>query len=414
MIFKAYKYRLYPTSKQKILLSKHFGAVRWMYNYALDKKTKTYQTEGKNLSRFQIQSDLPELKKTDDFSWLKEINSQSLQAGLEDLDKAFTAFFRKQNSYPKFKSKRYNHHSFRVPQNTCVDFDNNRVSFPKFKEGMKCKLSRLFEGKIKSSVVSLTASGKYYISILVEQSNPEKVRTEICFDTTLGVDLGLKDFAIFSDGEKIPNPKHLQKSLSKLKRVQEKLSKKEKGSNNRNKQRIKVARIHEKITNQRNDFLHKLSTKLIAENQTIALEDLNVKGMSSSAKGSIEQPGRMVKQKSGLNRSIISASWSKFVNYLDYKAQWQGNNIIKIGRFEPSSRLCVCGELNKELKLSDRIWTCESCNTKHDRDILAANNIKMFALIKENKIPKDIRKSMPYRYGLALAKAGGESPMALA
>jgi len=400
-MLKAYKYRIYPNKSQMILLAKHFGSCRFIYNWALDKKQKEYELNQKNLSRFDIQKNIPIMKKTDEYIWLKEINSQSLQASLNHLDIAFTNFFKKRAKFPNFKSRHNNKQSFEIPQYVKVDFEKNKVIVPKFgKKGITCKISRTFEEEVRTCNISKNPAGQYYISILVENqlSLPPKVAIEA--DTTIGIDMGVKDFAIMSDGQKIDNPKHLAKSAKKLTKAQQRLSKKIKGSNNRAKARIKVARVHNKINNQRKDFLHKLSSKIVSENQTVCLEDLDVKGL-------------LMENESYTSKAIADCSWSDFMVMLEYKSDWYGKNIIRIGRFEPSSKLCSCGIKNDSLKLSDRIWTCQHCGAVHDRDVLASNNIRLFGLIKEN-IPLGQRKYTPVRYDSALAESEQESPKSLA
>lgn len=366
MILKAYKYRLYPTKEQKILIEKHFGCSRWIYNYALDKKIKSYQQQKKSLSRFDIQKHIPELKKSEETNWLKEVNSQSLQASLEHLDKAFTKFFRDKKGFPKFKSKNCNRQSFSVPQNGVVDFNKNKISLPKFKTPIKCKFHRLFNGKSKKVTISKTATGKYYVSVLVEVNEDFKKLKPISESQAVGVDLGIKTFAVLSDGNEIDNPRNLKKSLERLKTLQRKVSKKVKGSSNRKKAVKKLAILHEKVSNRRNDFLHKVSSKLVSDNNTICLETLTVSNMIKNHK---------------LAQSLSDVAIGKFNRMLDYKAKFNGVNIIRIGRFEPSSKMCNCGVVNKGLKLSDRKWTCENCGETHDRDKLAANNIKKFAFV---------------------------------
>jgi putative transposase len=366
-MLKTYKYRLYPTASQKVLMEKHFGACRYIYNYGLSEKIRSYQETGKGRSRFDIQSDLPTMKKEKE--WLKEINAQSLQHSLESLDKAFTNFFKDKKGFPNFKSKGKNRKSFSCPQHTNVDFLKGIVSIRKFRDGIRCIFSRTFEGKIKTSTVTKTPTDKYFISILVETDVMEPELKPIDESQAIGIDLGIKTFAVLSNGEEIQNPKFLRKSLLKLKRDQRKMSRKVKGSNNRNKQRIKVARTYEKVTNKRNDFLNKLTTKLVSEHNTICLEDLNVKGMIKNHK---------------LAQALSDVSIGTFNRMIEYKAKERGVNIIRIGRFEPSSKMCTCGTVNTKLKLSDRIWTCDNCNVTHDRDLLAANNIKRFAFLKNN------------------------------
>jgi putative transposase len=375
MILKAYKFRIYPNVEQKILIAKHFGSCRWLWNHTLDRKIKAYTKNKKHLSRFELQKEIPSLKKKKSTSWLKEINSQSLQSILEHQDKAFTKFFRDKKGFPKFKSKR-NEQSFQCPQSATVDFDAKELFLPKFKTGIKTVFHRKFEGKIKTVTIRQKASGKYFVSILVEVDIKEaKIKTPN-IKKAIGIDLGIKDFIITSDGEKISNPKYLKKSLKKLKRLQRWQSRKVKGSKGRNKSRIILARQYEKVTNQRLDFLHKITHELVCENQatSFCVEDLNVKGMMANHK---------------LAQAISDVSWSKFVELLQYKSKWHGKNVIKIGRFEASSKTCsVCGSVNKLLTLSQRHWTCRTCKTKHDRDVNAAKNILQFSFHTKNKQEK--------------------------
>ncbi|MDK2948971.1 MAG: putative transposase [Patescibacteria group bacterium] len=373
MIQRAYKYRIFPNKEQVELFEKHFGSTRFVFNWGLEKKIKAYQKDKKRLTCFDLINELTKLKKEKDFEWLNEVNSQSLQVSLRNLDNAFTNFFRKQNKFPNFKSKKHNKNSFQIPQHLKL---SEKLDIPKIKD-IKIIQHRKLEGKIKTATISKTTTGKYYISILIEQSKDLPKKDKIKDKTTIGIDLGIKTFATISDGRKIDNPKYLKKSERKLKRQQRWLSRKIKGSKNRNKQRIKVALIHEKINNQRSDFLHKFSYELTHEKQvsSIAIEDLNVKGMVKNHY---------------LARSISDVAWSEFKRQLEYKCDWYGKNLLVIGRFEASSKTCSCGVVNQDLKLSDREWTCKECKTKHDRDILAANNIKKFALI-----PQGLRKSTP-------------------
>jgi len=369
MILRAYKYRCYPTKEQEVLLAKHFGCSRWIYNYALDKKVKAYQTTKESLSRFTIQKDLPTLKRSEETSWLKEVNSQSLQASLENLDKAFTKFFRDKRGFPKFKSKHNNKQSFSVPQNGIIDFETNTISLPKFKTPIKCKLHRKFEGNSKTVTVSKTPTEKYFVSVLVEVNEDIPELKPIDESKAVGIDLGIKTFAVLSNGEKIQNPKHIKSSLKRLKKQQRRVSKKVKGSNNRKKAVKKLAVLHEKVSNKRNDFLHKTTAKLVSEHDTLCLETL--------------KPSNMIKNHK-LAQALSDISIGKFNEILEYKAKWNGVNILRIGQFQPSSKICTCGVINKELKLSDREWICQSCGEIHDRDELAANNIKRFAFSKNN------------------------------
>ena len=369
MILKAYKYRLYPTEEQKVLLAKHFGCSRWIYNYALDKKVKAYQTTKESISRFTVQKDLPALKKSEETSWLKEVNSHSLLASLENLDKAFTKFFRDKKGFPKFKSKHDNRQSFSAPQNGIVDFETNTLSLPKFKKPIKCKLHRKFEGNSKTVTISKTPTGKYFVSVLVEVNKELPKLKPIDENKAIGIDLGIKTFAVLSDGEEIQNPKHLKVALKRLKKQQRRVSKKVKGSNNRKKAVKKLAILHEKVSNKRNDFLHKVTAKLVSEHDTLCLETLKACNMIKNHK---------------LAQALSDISIGRFNEILEYKAKWNGVNILRIGQFEPSSKMCTCGVINKELKLSDRVWKCKSCGETHNRDLLAANNIKRFAFVKNN------------------------------
>jgi putative transposase len=367
-MLKAYRYRLYPNSTQTELLNKHMGSVRYVYNWALAIKTKAFQVESKTVSRFELDKQLTGLK--GELDWLKEINAQSLQASLRHLDSAYTRFFREKKGFPRFKSKKDNHHSFECPQNCKVSFANSTLQLPKIGK-VKAVYSRTFEGTVKTVTVSKTATGEFFASILVETTDTLPAKGPLVQSEAVGIDVGLKDFATLSSGEVIKNPRFLKKSLKKLKRLSRQHSKKKKGSNNKNKSRIRLARQHEKVTNQRNDFLHKTSTAISKRYGVVCVENLNISGMMKNDR---------------LARAIADVSWGSFISMLEYKCEWQGKHLVKIGRFEPSSKLCTCGTINRELTLKDRVWTCGSCGTKHDRDILAANNIVRFAFQKQNLI----------------------------
>ncbi len=369
-MLRAYKYRIYPTPDQEVMISKHLGCTRWLYNYALNKKVTAYQKDKTNISRFQLQAELPILKKQEDTEWLSEVNAQSLQAVLRNLDMAYTRFFKQKKGFPKFKSKHSNKQSFQIPQRTKIDWANSTITIPNIKT-VSIVLSREFKGDIKTVTISKTPTNKYYASILVDTDIKSKKKRKIKENSAMGIDLGLTHFATLSNGEKIDNPRYLRESLDRLKILQRRASKKVKGSENRKKANLKVARQHEKITNQRTDFLHKLTYELTHDNQvhTICIEDLAVSNMVKNHR---------------LALSISDAGWGKFRELLTYKCDWYGKNLIVIGRYEPSSKLCSCGELNKDLALSDRKWTCKHCGAEHDRDILAANNIKQMGLHPRN------------------------------
>jgi putative transposase len=369
MMLKAYKYRLSPDEMQREMFLKHIGACRFVYNWSLEQKIKVYEIDKKALTRFDLNNMLPALK--GEFEWLKDVNSQSLQQTNKNLDSAFKRFFREKKGFPKFKSKKNPLQSFGVPQNYKVDFDNNRVKLPKI-GWIKTKLSRSFEGILKTATVSMTATGKFFMSILVEDGKETPKKKSFGYDTTIGIDVGIKHFATLSDGSKIDNPRFLKSSLQRLKVLQRRYSKTKKGSKNRDKARLKVALQHEKIANQRNDFLHKLTTKLVSDNQAIAIETLNVAGMMKNH---------------CLAQAISDVSWGEFFRQLDYKSERYGKTLLRIGRFEPSSKICnVCGSINHDLKLSDREWTCVGCGALHDRDVNASINIKKFALQTQNLI----------------------------
>ena len=369
MKYKAYKYRIYPTKRQEVLIAKHLGCCRFLYNYALDKKVKAYQKDKTNISRYQIQAELPTMKKSEKYCWLSEVNSLSLQAALANLDSAFVKFFREKKGFPKFKSKKENRQSFSIPQNTRVNYDEGKVYIPKFKEGIKACFHRKFEGLVKTSVIIRTSTGKYYISILVEVNEVDAAPKPISENKAVGIDLGIKTFAVLSDGTEIQNHKYLKRSIKKVKRLQRSLSKKAKGSKNREKARLRLARVHERVCNQRNDFLHQVTHRLVANYDTICLETLSASNMVKNHH---------------LAQALEDIAINRFNTLLEYKAKEYGVNILRIGRFEPSSKMCTCGYINHDLTLAMRTWKCPVCGAVHDRDLLAANNIKRFAFNKLN------------------------------
>jgi putative transposase len=359
---RGYKAQLYPNEAQKILLTKHFGSVRWVYNWALEKCIKSYQQTKMKPSRYDLQALLPVLKKQTETAWLTEVDSHCLQDSLVPLDAAFKNFFSGMAGFPKFKSVRQKQ-KFTSVMAKLID---GGIQLPKFATTIKHRGLQEFIGKICFCTISKSRFGKYFLSVTVDDGQPLPVKQLVTEAGTVGIDLGLTYFATLSTGERIENPRHLKWSSRKLCRLQRQHVRKKKGSNNQNKARLKVARAHERVHSQRLDFLHKLSTRLIRENQAVAVEHLNVTGMVQNHK---------------LAKAISEVGWAEFIRQLKYKADWNGKTLLQIGRFEPSSKLCTCGIINRELRLSDRQWTCAACGTTHDRDILAANNIKWMALV---------------------------------
>ena len=347
-----YKFRIYPNDEQQPKLSKYFGCQRFVYNYFLNKRNERYlKNETSNYNKDS--ADLTTLKQ--EFTWLKEPLSQSLQQTLRNLDTAFNRFFTKKAKFPKFKRRR-DKQSFCIPQNTEVK--DRMLYIPKFKEGIKIKKHRAMEGDIINSTISKKPCGHYYVTITVERHISKHKRN----DKTVGVDLGIKDLAILSDGKRYKNIKSYRTLEGRLACLQRRHSKKEKGSANREKVRIKLARLHERISNIRSNHLHQVTSKIVSENQTICLEDLSVKGMLKNRK---------------LAKSVADVSFYEFVRQITYKAGWYGRTVIQIGRWYPSSKTCNhCGFVNQNLTLADRDWDCPRCDKHLDRDFNAAKNIE--------------------------------------
>ena len=369
-MLKAFKYRIYPNQKQAEMLNEHFGATRFVYSWGLEKKTEAYQQEAKTISCYDLINQLIALKVEN--PWLKTVNSQSLQSALKNLDNAYTRFFREKKGFPKFKSKHNSKQSFQCPQHCSVNWDSGTISIPKIK-GIKVKLHRKFEGEIKTVTISKNCVGHYYVSVLVENNKPLPLSAALKAEDAVGIDVGLSRFLTTSDGMIIDNPRFFQKSQKRLAYEQYKFSKMKKGSSNRAKQKKRIARVHEHVSNQRRDFLHKVTAKLVGESQatTFCIEDLSIKNMQKNH---------------CLAKSIADVSWGMFFDFLKYKCDWTGKNILDIGRFEPSSKMCsACGAVNKGLRLSDKEWLC-SCGAKHDRDRNAAENIRRMAFQKQNLI----------------------------
>lgn len=366
-MLRAYKYRIYPTDEQKVLFAKTFGCCRFVYNWALNLKITAYKEHKETLGNVYL-TNLMKSQLKAEHEWLSEVNSQSLQSALRNLDTAYTNFFHntKAVGFPKFKSRR-NRQSFLCPQHCRVDFATDTITIPKA-PNIPALLHRRFKGTVKTVTISMTPSGKYFASVLVDTNLQELSSGEKEINTAIGIDLGIKSLAVCSDGRTFDNPKHLNRKLERLAVLQKRLSRKQKESSNRNKARIKVARLQEHIANCRKDNLHKITYMLTHDSQvrTICMEDLNVKGMQRNHH---------------LAQAVSDASFGMFLTLLEYKCKWYGVNLIKIDRFAPSSKTCgKCGYIYKGLKLSERSWTCPDCGTIHDRDFNAACNIKEFGL----------------------------------
>ena len=367
MIHKAVQVRIYPSKEQEAQLAQSFGCARWWWNYALNKSIETYKETGKGLNRAALNAFLPPLKKSEDTIWLADCYSQILQATTLNLTTAYKNFFDKRAGFPKFRSK-HGKQSIQYPQNVKV-VDGN-IKLPGNIGIVKAKIHRPIDGKIKTVTVSKTPSGKYFASILTEVegiSTPLNTNENpnISEGKIYGIDLGLKHFAVVTDGEKVvlyDNPKHLAKHEKNLKRKQKKLARKQKGSKSRNRYRKVVAKVYERVSNSRLDFLHKLSYKLVSDSQAVIVENLHVKGMVRNH---------------NLAKSISDAGWGTFTNFLAYKLERKGGKLVEIDRWFPSSKLCSnCFYQVSDMPLDVREWTCPHCGTHHDRDGNAAINIR--------------------------------------
>lgn len=366
---RGYRYRIYPTDEQKVLMAKTFGCVRYVYNWGLALKQKLWEEENKNIGLYALQERMAkELKQENE--WLGEVNAQSLQYSLRQLNAAYDNFFKHGAKHPNFKSK-FGQQKFNCPQDCNIDFRKNLLEIPKFngKNAIRCKFHRKFKGRIKRVTICKECDGRYYATILVDDNFNALPPRPITEDTTIGIDTGIKSFAVLSTGEEIPTPHFSKNEKAHLARLQKSLSRKQKGSANYGKAKLRVARVHSRIKHKREDFLHKLTYRLTHENQVsqICVENLNVKGMT---------------QNHHLAYSIQDAGLGEFYRLLEYKCKWYGVGYRVIDRFAPSSKLChVCGYKKTDLKLSIRKWTCPECGTHHDRDVNAAINIKHIGLL---------------------------------
>lgn len=373
-MIKSYKYKLKPTIKQKHQLNMFFGCVRFIYNWGLNQKIQTYKQDKKTIGYVELAHQLTTLKQQEETKWLQECATVCLQQSIRNLDAAFVRFFREKKGFPNFKSKKKNSDSVKFIEGVHFNLSDWKVKIPKIGWTKLCK-NKPFDiesCKIGTLTVSRDKCGEYWCTIVVDDLQPKPSKTKIVLETAVGVDLGIKDYAILSDGTKYGKPKYLEKYSRKLAHLNKVFARSKNGSKNHEKLRMKLARLYRRIAYMRSDFTHKLSTDLVRRYDTICLENLNVEGMLKNHY---------------LANSIQSAAWSKFVRQLEYKADLYGKNVVFIGRFEPSSKTCSkCGYINSELTLQQREWTCPQCGEHHDRDVNAAINIRDFALHRQNLI----------------------------
>ena len=370
---RAYKYRFYPTDEQKCILARTFGCCRYVYNWALRLRTDAYYKENKRLYYNDLSAALTQLKKQEATCWLADVSSVPLQQALRHLDHAFLNFFEGRAKYPAFKKKRNRQSA--TYADTAFKWDSGQLILAKMTAPLSIVWSRPLPQGSKPSTVTVTqdCAGRYFVSILIE----EEIKLHEPCEQSVGADLGLKDFVILSTGERVGNPKFFTKDEKKLARAQRRLAKKQKGSRNRAKARKQVARLYARVADRRRDFLHKLSTRLIRENQTICVETLAVKNM-------VKNPT--------LSKAISEVGWGEFVSQLAYKAEWYGRNLVKIDKWYPSSKRCfTCGYLLASLALDIRQWTCPECGTVHDRDVNAAKNIRSVGLTVLNACGEAVR-----------------------
>lgn len=403
---KSYKFRLYPNKTQQALLRQFFGAKRFVWNTCLAWRSHWYQEFKESVNGIDFSRELTQLKKLDSYAWLKNMPASILQQGLRDQDTAFKRFFKEGAGYPKFKS-RHHQQSIRFTMDQRVVMNNYRAGSLLKLTGLgaiKVRWSRLPEGIPKMVTVSQDTAGRYFVSMSIE----ENIKPMPSVGKTVGIDLGTLTTMTLSDGTWFGNPRHLLRHKDQLNKLQQRLARQQKGSNRRSKTRLRIGKLHARIADCRREYLHQITTKIIHENQVIVLEDLNVKGMTASSKGNKENPGKRVKQKSGLNRSLLDVSFGEIARQLEYKADWYGRTVIKVDRFFPSSKLCStpgCNYKADKMSLDIREWTCPQCMAVHDRDINAAINIETEGL---NKLAPVVMK------GPQLRDAGGEGVYSMA
>lgn len=351
---KVYRFRMRPTKVQEAALYRMAGVRRFIYNWALDRRKDYYAEHGKGIPAKQLSSELTALKSQPDTLWLKEADSQMLQQALKDVDRAFDSFFKNRSRFPRFRSKKAGHFAFRIPQR--VKVENGRAYVPKV-GWVRIRQSREVEGGTKSATFKRDAAGHWYVALTTEFEMPDVEPPTPA--NPVGVDLGLKHLFVLSSGERVEAPRFARKSARKLRRAQKDLSRKKPGSRRREKAKHRVAKTHVKVSNQRADFLHKLTTNLTREYDLLCVEDLSTKGLA----------------KTKLSRSVLDAAFGEFLRQVEYKAEWSFKRSIKVGRFFPSTKLCSeCGVVNPNLTLSDRMWICD-CGAQHDRDLNASRNI---------------------------------------
>jgi putative transposase len=389
-MLKAYKYRIYPNKTQTEMIEKTFGVCRLVYNLALETKIRAWQSAQKNLTAYDLIYQLPGLKEA--YPWIGEVDSQAVQESIKRIEHSFRYFF-KGSGFPKFKNKR-GPQSFKSTSVTRkVDFEKRTITIPKIKN-IKAEISRRFEGKIKSISIVRTSTGKYYASVLVDNEKELPPKLPVKCEKTMGIDMGIKSFVVTSEGYSYEQNQPLKNSLQRLKCLQRRASRKKKGSKNRKKANLCVAILHEKIKNQRVDYCHKITTKLIRDSQmdSFVIENLAIRNMLKNRK---------------LSKIIHDVAFGEFFRQIGYKCQWYGKTLIKIGRFEPSSKTCSeCGYIKQDLTLADREWSCEGCNTVHDRDLNAAKNIKAFGLKQYS--PEGIRVEPVERPAMKGRKEAGK------